>query len=455
MKKTLSVVIGVMLMSSVAYAAVPTVTGFSVPGSAVSPVPVTTFTATDSDGTVVGYMITESSTKPSASASGWSATKPTSYTTSKTGSVTLYAWAKDNAAGVSAAKTASTTLLAGHTHNQSDVVGLTASLGSKADVSALAGKSDLAHDHDALYQKKYANVVVVDFNAAGYNGIIPAIDSITDASETNRYLLKVMPGKYNVENMPLTMKPYIDIDGSGENLTIIDGWGGNGIVRGASNAEIRNLSIIQTYPNNSIPYLYGMVNLNASPKITNVTIDISVGGLADGIQNTTASPILTNVTIKAASTSSRGAHGIFNYNASPVMDNVKIDVSSPGGAIFGIVNEGNSSPIIKNTIITNTANNGALRGIYNAFTPAGSETIIMNTLIKGSGGGSWGIFAYSDVLGKISIDHSTVDVPTAIYNSSAGALFIGNSKIAGEISNTGSLKCIGAYNANYDPIACN
>ncbi len=88
----------------------PTVTAFTIPSSATSlTISVTSFTATDNVG-VSGYMITESATTPSASAAGWSATAPTSYTFSSTGSKTLYAWAKDATGNISTSGSASVTI---------------------------------------------------------------------------------------------------------------------------------------------------------------------------------------------------------------------------------------------------------------------------------------------------------------------------------------------------------
>jgi hypothetical protein len=84
----------------------PVVTAFTIPATATSPtITITSFTATDNIA-VTGYFITESSTAPAAGASGWSTSKPTSYTftaipefvpTAKT----LYAWARDFAGNVS------------------------------------------------------------------------------------------------------------------------------------------------------------------------------------------------------------------------------------------------------------------------------------------------------------------------------------------------------------------
>jgi regulation of enolase protein 1 (concanavalin A-like superfamily) len=83
------------------------VTAFTIPTTSSSlTVPITTLTATDNVG-VSGYLITESSAKPSAAASGWSATVPASYTFANSGDKTLYAWAKDAAGNVSDSRSAS------------------------------------------------------------------------------------------------------------------------------------------------------------------------------------------------------------------------------------------------------------------------------------------------------------------------------------------------------------
>ena len=55
-------------------------------------------------------MITESSTAPSASSSGWSASAPASFTFSSAGAKTAYAWAKDAAGNVSTARSATVTI---------------------------------------------------------------------------------------------------------------------------------------------------------------------------------------------------------------------------------------------------------------------------------------------------------------------------------------------------------
>jgi len=88
----------------------PTVSSFTIPATSTSlTVPITSFAATDNVG-VTGYLVNESATKPAASAAGWTATAPTSYTAATAGAKTLYAWAKDAAGNVSNSRSASVTI---------------------------------------------------------------------------------------------------------------------------------------------------------------------------------------------------------------------------------------------------------------------------------------------------------------------------------------------------------
>lgn len=64
----------------------------------------------------------------------------------------------------------------------------------------------------------YANVVVVAQSGGDYTSVQAAIDSITDAAADNAYLVWVAPGVY-VEQV--TMKPYVHLQGAGQEATII------------------------------------------------------------------------------------------------------------------------------------------------------------------------------------------------------------------------------------------
>jgi len=100
----------VTVNNSVSDNTAPVVSAFTMPATAASvTVAVSSFTASDAVG-VTGYLITESSTKPAASATGWSASAPTSFTFLAAGSKTAYAWARDAAGNVSSSRSAAVTI---------------------------------------------------------------------------------------------------------------------------------------------------------------------------------------------------------------------------------------------------------------------------------------------------------------------------------------------------------
>ncbi|BCS54462.1 hypothetical protein GSVR_27700 [Geobacter sp. SVR] len=88
----------------------PVVTAFTIPSaSSTLIVPISSFTATDNVA-VTGYLVTESTTAPSATASGWTTTAPASYVCATAGTKTLYAWARGAAGNVSASRSADVTI---------------------------------------------------------------------------------------------------------------------------------------------------------------------------------------------------------------------------------------------------------------------------------------------------------------------------------------------------------
>jgi len=73
------------------------------------------------------------------------------------------------------------------------------------------------------FREKFANVVVVAESGGDFTSIQDAIDSITDASADNPYLVWVAPGTYTEKSGAIRMKPYVHIQGAGQDATIIAG----------------------------------------------------------------------------------------------------------------------------------------------------------------------------------------------------------------------------------------
>lgn len=136
-----------------------------------------------------------------------------------------------------------------------------------------------------------------------------ALAGITSPSSTNRWLLKIEPGIYQLQGDALVMRPWVDIEGSGIGMTTISLASPTNAtvptISGASNAELRMLTVESTavlamFNSNAHPRIYrvkfvvqtnqtqafGMQNVSSAPKIEECEISVSVnapGGLAEGI----------------------------------------------------------------------------------------------------------------------------------------------------------------------------
>jgi hypothetical protein len=326
-----------------------------------------------------------------------------------------------------------------HTHTQSQVTGLE---------TALAGKSDVTHNHDTLYQKKYGKVAVVAQTGGDYTDPVAAMSALATwcgtPSATNACLLKIMPGVYDLGANVLQMSNYIDIEGSGENNTILKGKV-NAVVMGASNTELRFLSV------NSVPepgYVapgacyssssFAICNVDTSNmKITNVTVNVTtLGAGGTGIYNygTFADITLNNVVVKidgsAAGNGTTTAAIMGFYGAKLTMNNVNAYATGSNLAI-GI--QCNSACSINNTTANGFGNEGI--GISGGGT-------LRNVYAEGS---HYGLQSWYP--GTITASQSTIVGPTIAVYYPYGTAYIGSSQIAG--GGVIGANCAGVYDENY------
>lgn len=202
----------------------------------------------------------------------------------------------------------------------------------------------------------YKNVVIVAKSGGEYTSIQAALDSITDASESNPYLVWVAPGVYTEL---VTMKAYVDIEGSGELTTKITfvGWT-TATVQAASNAELRFLTVESTGGGSDSAIA---IDANyASPRLTHVTALASGGNIETaGVRiGDFASPTMTDVTAKASG-------GAYAYGVE-------------------VLDFGNGATTIQNSVISASGGTSGNTGIRNgAFAPPGG-VFVNNSKITGS-----------------------------------------------------------------------
>jgi hypothetical protein len=313
---------------------------------------------------------------------------------------------------------------------------------------------------------KPPNTLIVAKSGGDFNTITAALNSITSASEANRYLVKVMPGVYTET---VTMEQYVDIEGSGELATRITNIGNpsffTGTLLGANNAEVRFLTVVNTggatnavaiYNSSASPllanviaiasggtYNYGVVNYVSSPTMTNVTansfggqnaygvsnylsspvmsdviVNASGGVYNDGIENEESSPVMTNVTANASDGTNN--HGIDNYDSSPTMTNVTASATG-GDYAYGIGNS-ESSPVMMN--VRASASDGTISntGIEND----GSSPVMTDVIANASGGDySCGVCNYwysSPFMTNVFANAIYGDISVAVHNGNSSAV---------------------------------
>ncbi len=220
------------------------------------------------------------------------------------------------------------------------------------------------HTHEGLL-KKPAELVTVAQSGGDFSNPIDAINSITDASADKPYLVKIMPGTYDLGISTLVMKPYVDIEGSGELTTRLRGSAADaGVVAGASHAELRHLTVQASGTEGTI---VGIFNGSSAPRIAHVTVTAEGGKGAYGIYNLMAAPVLSDVTVMAGGSDS--AFGVFNLHSSPI---VKHSAITAGNGIYSYYSG--------TVTVEGTSVNASLSTI---FTDVGATTLVANSCLTG------------------------------------------------------------------------
>jgi hypothetical protein len=343
------------------------------------------------------------------------------------------------------------------------------------------------------------NVITVAKANGKFTDPVAAVNSITDASVTNPYLVVIGPGVYTVTSM-LVMKQYVDIVGSGENVTKIKGALGTeanptvtgGLISGANNAALSSLTVENT---GGASRSIALSNYSTSPTVTNVTAMASGGSEAFAVYNYYSSPTMKGVTAKASgwhrtvavqndasssimidviamasggtnentgvynklpsfptmtnvtATASGGTdnYGVMNAESSPTMTNVTA-MASGGAGNTGVYNTV-SSPIM--TDVTATAFGGATKnhGINNLNS---SSPTMTSVTAKGSGArltSSYGIYnAYSS---NPEIRRTTMSGSTdGLYADTGCTATVSQSTIIGGVGGTGNKTCVACDNGS-------
>ncbi len=269
--------------------------------------------------------------------------------------------------------------------------------------SCVAGTSITEVDEDGSVQcaspgVRYENFIVVAKSGGDFTRVTDAMNAIgTDPqyptpSDVNRYLVWVAPGVYNGEDVD--MQPFVDIQGSGQGVTVLHSEGGTGGISpdsatlvGADDAELRDITVEidaagaglwshAIYTNGTTRFRNVtanarggahprgmMVHAGGSPRLNDVTVEASGGStanlgldvfgstlIADGLTanadggneakaifvNTASSDVVFNNVSVLATGASVGSYGFHSWQSSMALTNFRVTVDSAASGNFGV-----------------------------------------------------------------------------------------------------------------------
>ncbi len=258
---------------------------------------------------------------------------------------------------------------------------------------------------------------------ASGTALLNALAGITTASAANPWLLKIEPGIYDLGSGALSMKPFVDVEGSGEDVTTITAAGNSsiltGTVVGANNAELRFLTVKNTGGNT---FAVGIASVSASPRLTHVTVTATGGSVENfAVYNNASSPVMKDVTATASGTVTDEA--VVNViGSTSVMTDVIATATGGSSQNVGVLNS-SSAVTMTNVTATATASGSATNsGVENL---AASPTMINVTASASGGSNNIGVNNQNSGVGSspvmTNVTANTTGVPgsnnRAVYNT--------------------------------------
>jgi hypothetical protein len=234
---------------------------------------------------------------------------------------------------------------------------------------------------------------VADDGTGDYTKLSTALAAITDASVNKPYVIKIAPGIYT-ETAPVVLKDYVDVEGSGQDITTINcacsssGTKASAAAVSAGNivADVRHLTVNNTgsvaVGGSSGVGVYTNGVTNGSFSMHNVTATATGGDYNFGVFNDSSSPSMTNVTATADSNNWAHSYGVYNASSSPSMTNVTATGKNAYGNEIGVYNSLSSWPSIRNSAITGTTNSIFNDGTSNAKV---ADTMLDGPVTAGAG----------------------------------------------------------------------
>jgi len=289
----------------------------------------------------------------------------------------------------------------------------------------------------------YSNVIIVAPSGGDFTSPVDAMNAITDASASNPYLIKIMPGVYEVPDNTMRAKSYVDIEGSGAAVTTIRSYN----------------SCCQAHAGTIYYY-----NIQHS-ELRDITIE------AEGQYNwATAKPITVsggNPHFKDVRTVSKNGNNFGFYlsgiNARPVLNRVEINLEGPFSVNQGIVANQGVPEVVLNDVTINFLTTGTMQEYGSrGLDLKDSSATVKNLRITGPylNSGYFGIWienqgsyvntSFLRIYDSIIPGKSMINIygSSVVYGSN---LELGTTAYIGTDAG-GTFKCVNCFDTNLTPI---
>lgn len=363
-----------------------------------------------------------------------------------------------------AAGTATTIVRSDHVHAHGNQAGGTlhsaATTGAAGFLSA-ADKTKL--DGTVAYVRTVIVSPVVGDTVSSGGALLSALSSISGNSSTNSYLLKIEPGVYDIGSNPLTMKSYVDIEGSGENATFITATcGSNSFVStaaaviGAANSELRNLTLTNT---SSLAYGVGFwAGTSGAMRISNVTMNSTGATNTSYGVRATSSAVLTafRATITATGVGGSTTALAFQSDTGTTISILNSTLTGKGvggtGNNFGFRTD--SSTCVATVDGSTIAASGTATTNYAVYNSFGTITITNSTVRVDTNASRIAISTNSSSSSIVKISHSLILAfnpgnasALSISKGSSSTVRVGASLV--DSSSVGTPTCVHVYDQNF------
>jgi hypothetical protein len=307
---------------------------------------------------------------------------------------------------------------------------------------------------------------------ASGNALLAAVSGISGASAENPYLVKIEPGIFDLDGQVLIMKSYVDLEGSGELVTVIRGNGsasGGVTLQVAANSELRYASVINPGGvTNAIAVTmvgpsrlqhvtasaFGASNTSIAIAMNNGTLrDVTATALATGVVNrgivVGGQALLENVIAEGsgASSTNRGIE-----ISSPLTESLGVFASAMGG-IFAEAIYVSSSASASFRAVNAYAQGGSSvnKGMY--IVSSGVKIASSSLTAAGPAGATFGISMDSG--STVRVDSSLVAGNNATISLlDANTVLVGASRLDGGpvflFGSGGVAKCAGVYDESFN-----